>query len=219
MKITLLFASMTLVMSSTAFSFPRYDKVDIDVRQVYTTYDFPYEKYFVCIEKNAPELNTYLARDPLFRHTVKTASAETGALFYRYIKKLPEKDRFNSPTIRSSNIKEQVPFYNDKKYFYPHGYISRKASKYHYDIESYNFIKEQWKRSNEERYWIFNRINFYKRISDYELSPMHVITNLLIVTSIDINKVKEANSEQEAYNSAYSNTKLYYFPSNPSNCK
>ncbi|MBY5948402.1 hypothetical protein [Photobacterium rosenbergii] len=218
--ITTLLIMFLLPFDVQASSTPRYSKVDLDMRGIYTTKTFPYEDYFVCIRKNAPVLAHYIATDQLYRKALSTVAGEISAVFYRYFNGLPEKERFREPDMQEFRPKkQQVPFYDNKTYLYPYTYIDGRKRNYQYDMKAYDLKKELWNRSGGNRHWILTQMTFYERAGDYELKPIKSIDNLMIMISINMKDIRASKSEEDAFNKGYNNLNLYYFSSSSEHCK
>lgn len=208
--------------SSSIASIPSFDRLDLDTRQMYPFNTFPYREYFVCIRNSdASQLAYHLEQDPLIRDSWRKVVGETAARFYRYLNNMPQKHLMADTPIANSNgryPKEPQPYTFDRQYFYAHQDLNRRKFDYHYDLDTRRMF-QTWRGERSQKYWIEVIHRFYQRESDYKLAPLDQLGSLFVLLSIDMDAVRAAKSEQEAYHLGSRNSKAYFFRANPEHCK
>ncbi|WP_157360268.1 hypothetical protein [Aliagarivorans marinus] len=203
-------------------SIPTFDHIDLNSNQMLEFKEFPYRDYFVCIRiSDVPELATHLQYDPVIRESWRKVVGETSARFYRYIHDLPEKAMMaDTPLADASGrfTKEPQPFTFDRQYFYPYQALSRGKHDYHYDLHTKEMYRNFW-GDRSQRYWIAVTHRFYQRESDYKVRPLDQLGELFVMLSMDMDAVRAAKSEQDAYRQGSKSSRAYFFKANPKDCR
>ncbi|MCE2571804.1 hypothetical protein [Motilimonas eburnea] len=215
---TLLFANKAIPATMNA-----YKKVTINSTQVFSLDQFPYKNYFVCIRKweNGEGFSDYLQHDRLFQQALRKTAGEAAARQYRYLNEQPAKENIAATAVKNDSFykKEQVPFINDQRYTYSWHYLTPRKSDYQYATQTIGMLKERFDFKTEKgRHWVITEPTFYRRSSDYEVKEDKRFSGLFILLSVNEKAIKQASSEQAAYQQAYQQTKAYYFAADPDNC-
>lgn len=220
----LLIVLMLLGKATIAHSAPlnSYPKIEIDGRQVYSLSAFPYYDYFVCLRQGDSGMAVleHLRRDPVFRHSLQRVAGEAAARQFRYLNELPAKRAFFSNDVNAESFpqKEQVPFEGGKTYDYNYQYLRQPKAAYQYDFETKGLYKEVFDRGSK-RHWLLVGIDFLPRESDWKVTTLRDIPQLVMLVSLDMKQIQSAKSERDAYQQAQKSAELYFFKANGNHCQ
>ncbi len=190
-SVAFLIGLSTMFATGSVFSAPfnSYPKIEINSRQVYSLNAFPYYDYFVCLRQGDAGMETleYLQQDQVFRQSLQRVAGEAAARQYRYLNELPAKQAYfiNGVNADSFPQKEQVPFGADETYEYSHQYLKQPKAAYQYNFETKGLYKEVFDKGSL-RHWLLVGMDFLQRESDWKVTKLTDIPQLVMLVSLDI---------------------------------
>nr|WP_086940239.1 hypothetical protein [Thaumasiovibrio occultus] len=198
-----------------------YSRFDMATNQMYPLERFPFKEYFVCIEKNAPDLAEYLPYDPVFKDALRQTAGEMAASWFRYFKRLPAKEALRDNVVHSGSFPpvEAPPFQVDGyQRTYTYQYMRQDKAQYQYSTQVLDFYEELWDRG-EDRHWMATTFTFYQRESDYKVVELTEIGDLWILLSLDMDNIQQAQTEEQAYAIGYQEVLGYYYAADVEKCQ